>query len=87
MKAIAIFVIDSLTSIGKDKSDLARGNFPYRNTKKSTKPLLYGASQKKLTSHHLKMAVPLTVAGVERFRRVGCIVIANLIVRDGVINL
>jgi hypothetical protein len=28
MKAIAILVIDSLTSIGKDKSDLARGNFP-----------------------------------------------------------
>jgi len=65
---------------------------PYRNTKKSTKPLLHGASQKKLTSRHwvhfpLKMAVPLTVSGVERFRRVGCIVIANLIVTDGVINL
>jgi len=28
------------------------------------------------------MAVPLTVSGVERFRRVGCIVIANLIVTD-----
>ena len=36
---------------------------------------------------HLKMAVPLTVSGVERFRRVGCIAIANLIVTDSVINL
>jgi hypothetical protein len=33
------------------------------------------------------MAVPLTVSGVERFRRVGCIVIANLILTDSVINL
>ncbi len=33
------------------------------------------------------MAVPLTVSRVKRFRRVGCIVIANLIVTDGVINL
>jgi len=29
----------------------------------------------------------LTVSGVERFRRVGCIVIANLIATDGVTNL
>jgi len=35
----------------------------------------------------LKMSVPLTVSGVERFRRVGCIVIANQIVTDSVINL
>jgi hypothetical protein len=56
---------------------------PYKNTKKLTKPLLQVASQNKLTSRHwvhfpLKMAVPLTVSGVERFPRVGCIVIANL---------
>ena len=36
---------------------------------------------------HLEMAFPLTVSGVERFRRVGCIVIANLTLRDSVINL
>ncbi len=36
---------------------------------------------------HLEMAFPLTVSGVERFRRVGCIAIANLFVTDGVINL
>ncbi|MFM7276588.1 MAG: hypothetical protein ACKO1I_02735 [Microcystis aeruginosa] len=35
----------------------------------------------------LKMAVPLTVSGVERFCGVGCMVIANLMVTDGVINL
>ncbi len=32
------------------------------------------------------MAVPLTVSRVERFCGVGCMVIANLMVTDGVIN-
>jgi hypothetical protein len=33
------------------------------------------------------MAVPLTVSRVERFCGVGCIVIANLMITDDVINL
>ena len=57
--------------------------YPYINTKKLTKPLLHKASQNKLTSRHWvhfqgKMAVPLTVSGVERFPRFRCIAIAIL---------